>query len=118
MQENVNGTVYFYTAPLTQSNNASPVDGLSTSPTLITDPTEVPLIGAPTVVTPDGVTPLLTQPIISDPTAPMYYIQDGLNPELLMLQQTSALYSGDLLITCLNPDVFFAILLSTNGKLL
>lgn len=93
-QENVNGTVYFYTAPLTQSNNASPVDGLSTSPTLITDPADVPLISTSAVVTPDGVTPLLTQPIISDPTASMYYIQEGLSPELLMLQQTSSLYSG------------------------
>lgn len=90
----MNGTVYFYTAPLTQSSNASPVDALSTSPTLIPDPADVPLISTSAVVTPDGVTPLLTQPIISDPTASMYYIQEGLNPELLMLQQTSSLYSG------------------------
>lgn len=93
-QENVNGTVYFYTAPLTQSNNASPVDGLSASPTLIADSTEGPLISGPAVVTPDGVNPILTQSIIPDPTGPVYYIQDGLNTDVLLMQQNSELYTG------------------------
>ncbi|XKL59696.1 hypothetical protein PGB90_000712 [Kerria lacca] len=89
-QENVNGTVYFYTAPLNQSTNTSPVEGLSSPPTLISDPVDVPLISGSTMVTQDGVNPLsLTQPLLSDPVAPVFYIQDGLNPELILMQQTS-----------------------------
>ncbi len=94
-QENVNGTVYFYTAPLNQSTNTSPVDGLSSSPTLIADPVDVPLINASTVVSPDVVNPLgLTQPLLSDPVAPVFYLPDAVSPELLLMQQTSAMYSG------------------------
>ncbi|XP_065205050.1 PAN2-PAN3 deadenylation complex subunit PAN3 isoform X2 [Planococcus citri] len=91
-QENVNGTVYFYTAPLT-SSNTSPVDGLSTSPTLKADPAVDPMINASTVVA-NGVAPLAMahQPIISDPASSVYYIQDGLAPELIMLQSTNNLY--------------------------
>lgn len=96
IQENVNGTVYFYTAPLSQSSNTSPVDGLSTSPTLISDPAvDVPLINASAVVSSEGVPPLgIAQPLLSDPVAPVFYIQDGLAPELLLMQPTS-LYAGN-----------------------
>ena len=90
----MNGTVYFYTAPLSQSNNTSPVDGLSASPTLIADSAEVPLMSGPAVVTPDGVNPILTQSIIPDPQGPVYYIQDGMNTDVLMMQQSSELYTG------------------------
>lgn len=48
------------------------------------------------MVTQDGVNPLsLTQPLLSDPVAPVFYIQDGLNPELILMQQTS-MYSGNI----------------------
>lgn len=69
------------------------MDGLSTSPTLIADPATDPLISGTTVVA-NGVAPLALahQPIISDPASSVYYIQDGLAPELIMLQSTSNLY--------------------------
>lgn len=79
-----------------QSTNTSPVDGLSTSPTLISDPAvDVPLINASTVVASEGVPPLgIAQPLLSDPAAPVFYIQDGLAPELLLMQPNS-IYAGN-----------------------
>ena len=81
---------------MTQSTNTSPVDGLSTSPTLISDPAvDVPLINTTNVVSPEGVVPLgIAQPLLSDPATPVFYIQDGPTPDVMLMQQTS-LYAGN-----------------------